>query len=107
MILAERRRRGQMAPLSAGQLVRRIREEAQLTPGQLCKKIAMNVGQLSDIERGIQHLSLRRARQMAIVFDHPFDEIVAKMLQDKLDEAGFVGLHVEVYVNKAAREPER
>lgn len=107
-MLAEKRRRGQAAPLHAGQLIRQIREQAKLTPRQLCREIAMNLGQLSDIERGIQHLSLRRARQMATVFGSPFDEVVRLVLQDKVQEAGFTDLRVKISVasNEEARVSE-
>lgn len=105
-MLAEKRRRGQAAPLHAGQLIRQLREQHNFTPKQLCKRIAMNLGQLSDIERGVQHLSLRRARQMATVFEEPLDELVTLMLQDKLVEAGFTYLQVHVTVNEEARVSE-
>lgn len=107
-MLAEKRRRGQAAPLHAGQLIRQLREQAKLTPRQLCRQIAMNLSQLSDIERGIQHLTLRRARQMATVFGSSFEEVVRLVLQDKLQEAGFTDLRVNVSVvaHEEARVPE-
>lgn len=85
-------------PLKAGQLVRKARLEVQMTPRILCNRIGMTVAHLSDIERGIQHLSLRRAQQMANVFGLPFDQIVASVLQDRLDEVGFANLKVIVQV---------
>jgi hypothetical protein len=49
----------------------------------------MSRAQLSDIERGIGPLSLRRARQLALVLGESFLEVVQAVLQDRVEAAGF------------------
>jgi transcriptional regulator with XRE-family HTH domain len=94
----EQRRWGKAKLLVAGQMIRQLREAASLTPKQLCSQIGMTLGQLSDIERGIQHISLRRAYQVATVLKHSFADVVSQILQERLDEAGFRYLRVQVVV---------
>lgn len=96
MASPDERRWGRAKPLKAGAVLRAIRERAQLSSKELCSRICMNLGQLSDVERGIQPLSLRRAKQLADVFPDSSTEIVQAALQDKLDAAGFESLSVHV-----------
>lgn len=96
----DERRWGRLAVLRSGQLLRELRELRQMSPKDLCTRINMTQAQLSDIERGIQPLSLRRARQMSVVLEAPFDEIVAELLKEKLADAGFDELSVLVTANK-------
>lgn len=95
---AEERRWGRAKPLLAGPLLRHLREAAGITQRRLCERIGMTPSQLSDIERGIQQISLRRAAQVAGVLGDSFlFGVLAAILQDKLEEAGFGHLRVVVY----------
>lgn len=84
--------------MRAGQLIRELREATGVSTKKLCAAIGMTLGQLSDIERGIQTVSLRRAHQIAEVLGVPFDEVVAEILREKLHEAGFREIDLKVAV---------
>lgn len=96
MIRNEERRRGRVALLAYGPLVRAAREAAGLSPKQLCACIDMSLAQLSDIERGIGSLSLRRVRQLADALHLPEADVLAGVLQERLNEAGFSKFRVQV-----------
>jgi transcriptional regulator with XRE-family HTH domain len=92
---SEERRWGRTTRLRGGALLRAARESAGVTAKEICRQTGMSVAQLSDIERGIGPLSLKRANQIANALKQPFVEIVQAILQDKLEEAGFA-MHVKV-----------
>lgn len=96
MHLIDQRRWGRAKTLKAGTIVREQREKAGITAKEMCSRISMSHSQLSDIERGIQSLSLRRAQQFAKIFPQAAEAIVAAVLQDKLDEAGMGEMTVRV-----------
>lgn len=96
---SDQRRWGKAKLLRSGQLVRELRESAGITAKVICSTIGMAPGQLSDIERGIQSISLRRAHQIAEVLEKPVDHILAEILREKLVEAGFRYTDVEVTTN--------
>lgn len=94
----EARRWGLVHAFGAGHLLRELRERAGVTPKVLCARVPISLGQLSDIERGVQSLSLRRAEQITAVLGNEMISIVRQVLQDKLDGAGFRYLRVELVV---------
>lgn len=96
MIRPQARRWGKAKLLSYGALVRAARELRGLRPREFCAQLGMSLSQLSDIERGIGTLPLRRARQMAEVLGVSFAEVVCAVLQDRLYEAGFTWLRVTI-----------
>jgi transcriptional regulator with XRE-family HTH domain len=63
---------------------------------EVCRRCGISAAQLSDIERGIGTLSLRRANQISKVLGQPFLEIVQAVLQNKLEDAGFCDVSVNV-----------
>ncbi len=77
-------------------LIRQLREEAGVSTKRMCAEIGMTLGQLSDIERGIQTVSLRRAFQISQVLGVSFDAVVTEILRDKLADAGFRNATVSV-----------
>lgn len=93
---SEERRWGRTTRLRHGALLRAAREQAGMTAKEVCHRCGISAAQLSDIERGIGPLSLRRANQIAKVLGQPFVEIVQAVLQDKLEAAGFCGMRVNV-----------
>jgi transcriptional regulator with XRE-family HTH domain len=103
---AEARRWGRARILRSGVVLRAAREERKLTQRELCVRIGISTPQLSDIERGIGTLSLRRARQLADALELPFDQLVARVLQDRLDQAGLTHLRVTVSVVSEADSSE-
>jgi transcriptional regulator with XRE-family HTH domain len=93
---SEARRWGRVKPLRSGQMLRSARESRHISQKDLAAKVEISVAQLSDIERGIETLSLKRARQLATVLEIPFPEVLSQVLQDRLNEAGFSDLRVTV-----------
>ena len=85
--------------MRAGPLIREKRDQVGITRSKLCAEIGMTLGQLSDIERGIQTVSLRRAFQIAEVLKVPFDDVVSEILRDKLYEAGFREVELTVVLH--------
>lgn len=59
----------------------------------------MSPAQLSEVERGLQPLSLRRANQISKVLGSSFAEVVQAVLQDRVEAAGFCELQVSVALN--------
>lgn len=106
MLVTEERRWGRAKLLRVGGLLKRLREAHGDSPRQLCELIAMTQGQLSDIERGIKPLTLRRAKQLYLKYGatSELDEIVCQILQEKLEEVGFT--HLRVKLDRAEPEPE-
>lgn len=86
---AEERRWGRKPPLRHGKFLRAARESTGKTAKEVCRETGMSVAQLSDVERGIGPLSLKRARQLSKVLRQPFHEIVQAILQDHVEDAGF------------------
>lgn len=82
--------------LRHGHLLRALREEAGLSQARLCQRIGMSPAQLSEVERGLQPLSLRRANQISKVLGSSFAEVVQAVLQDRVEDAGFSDLQVSV-----------
>lgn len=96
------RRWGTDKPLTSGPLLRELRDAAGISVREVCQRIGISQSQLSDIERGIQSLSLRRAKQISSVLQHSLAGVVERLLQEKLHDAGFDSLEVRIVV----REPE-
>jgi transcriptional regulator with XRE-family HTH domain len=67
-----------------------------MSPRDLANRIGMGQSQLSDIERGIQTMSLRRACQMAGVFEASIQEMLEQLVTEKLEDAGFTNFRVEI-----------
>lgn len=100
---AEERRWGRAKPfVRQGELLRGLRVRAGLKPKEICLRLAMSKAQLSEIERGIKPVSLRRAKQFAAVLEVPCTQIIQAVLQDRLDAAGFDEIVVTV-----EHEPKR
>lgn len=97
------RRWGRTRPLRQGAVFRAIRESAGLKLKDVSLRLQMGKAQLSDIERGIKPLPLRRAKQLAVVLDTSVAEIVQAVLQDRVEAAGFD----EVVVVTVEQEPKR
>lgn len=100
---SDERRAGRVRPLRSGVALRAIRERVGITPRDICARIGISKSQLSDIERGIQAVSLRRARQFAAVFEVPLEDVIEALLQERLSEAGFENLEVHVTVRLVGR----
>lgn len=98
----EERRWARAKPLRQGAVFRAIRVSAGLKFRDVCSRLKMDKSQLSDIERGIKPLPLRRAKQLAAVLDAPVTEIVQAVLQDHLEAEG-----VEAVVVTVEEEPKR
>lgn len=100
---AEERRWGRTKPfVRQGELLRGLRVQAGLSLRQISLRLAMSRAQLSEIERGIKPISLRRAKQIAGVLEVPCTQIIQAVLQDRLDAAGFEEIVVTV-----EHEPKR
>jgi transcriptional regulator with XRE-family HTH domain len=99
------RRWGRLKPLRHGSILRSLREESGLSQKQVCQAIGMSPAQLSDVERGIAPLSLRRANQLSKVIGKPFAEVVRAVLQDRIEDAGFEALQVVIVAPVAEPEP--
>jgi transcriptional regulator with XRE-family HTH domain len=97
---ASERRWGKRKLLRHGALLRALRESSGRTQKEMCKLFGMSEAQLSEIERGIGTLSLRRAHTMSVALGEPLLEIVQAVLLDRLEEAGF-DLTITVSVAKA------
>lgn len=65
---------------------------------QLCDLVGIGMSQLSDIECGVQPLSLRRARQLAGAYGSTFADVIAAILQQRVVDAGFGNLRVTITV---------
>jgi transcriptional regulator with XRE-family HTH domain len=103
VVKAEERRWGRTRLLRHGSLLRAARERSEKSAKDICMQCGISAAQLSDIERGIGPLSLRRANQIAKALGQSFAEIVQAVLQDRVDEAGF-DLIVSVSDSSSARE---
>lgn len=75
-----------------------------MSPKMLSSRTGIHMSQLSDFERGIQPISLRRAFQIANVLGVPFDDVLTEILQERLDDTGFTNLRVHVSVVTDAPE---
>lgn len=100
---SNQRRLGQVRPLQAGLLIRELRESVGVTKNKLCAEIGMTLGQLSDIERGIQTVSLRRAYQISEALGVAVDKVVEEIVRDKLFEAGFRQVDMKIVIEKRVR----
>lgn len=72
------------------------RESKRVSNKDLCTALDMRPSQLSDIERGIASLALRRAWQISRHLGADFAQVIAAILQERLHEAGFTELRVSI-----------
>jgi len=84
--------------MTANEIVRQWRKTSTLTLNGLAQRSRLSVPFLSDIEHGRRQVSLRAARAIAEGLEQPVAEILAAVLQERLEAAG-------VYLRVSLREP--
>jgi len=59
-----------------GKRVRELREKREMSQGDVAKKIGVHPSYISQIERGVQNVSLRGMERLAKVFNIPINTLL-------------------------------
>ncbi|MEK7155271.1 MAG: helix-turn-helix transcriptional regulator [Patescibacteria group bacterium] len=59
-----------------GKRVKELREKRSMSQGDVAKKIAVHPSYISQIERGVQNVSLRGMERLAKVFNVPINTLL-------------------------------
>ena len=85
--------------LSFGEMISSIRRSEEESLANFCKKLAISISHLSDIENGRKVVSAERAARFAKILGYSEKQFVRLALQDTLNREGLK--HMIVHVEAA------